>query len=269
MRRGFKDSVVIITGASGGIGRACALRFAALGARLMLCGRNKERLERVVCEAVKLGGKARLSCGDVTDPAAVCRMVAEAEGAFGPVDAAVASAGQYIRGRPPALRVEAVRASMEVNFFGTVNLVLAVLPGMLSRRQGHIVAVSSVDGKKGLPCDAPYVAAKSAVTGFFDSLRQDLRESGVRFSTVLPGRVDTPMLDGLSFPWVSPKIPPGRVARAIERAIRGNRLEVIVPFAGPKALIVAGAISPRLADGLIRLFHLEGAHTDNEGSSRV
>jgi NADP-dependent 3-hydroxy acid dehydrogenase YdfG len=271
MKRGLEGSVVVITGASSGIGRACALRFAALGTRLMLCGRNRERLGLVLREVRDKGVEARSRCMDITDQAAVCSMVAEAERELGPVDVAVASAGRLVRARPGELRLEDVRASMEVNFFGVLNLVLAVLPGMLSRRAGHIVAISSVDGKKGLPLDAPYVAAKFAVTGLFDSLRQDLRNSGVHLGTVLPGRVDTPMIGGLDVPWISRKIPASRVAAAVERAIRGNRLEVIVPYAGPKTLILAGAISPRLADGLIRLFRLEGSgwNNDNKESATV
>ncbi len=266
MRQGFRNSVVIITGASSGIGRACALRFASQGVRLMLSARDPERLAGVAREAEGSGARVRVMPADVTDPRALEVLVGETERLLGPVDIAVACAGQYIRAHGSKLRPEALRASLEVNFFGTTNLIFAVLPGMLARRRGHIVGVTSVDGKKGLPLDAAYVAAKFAATGFLDTLRQDLRDSGVWVSTVLPGRVDTPMIAGLSVPRISAKISPERVARAVERAVRDRRAEVLVPLAGPKALILAGACSPRLADWLVRIFRLEGttATMDNE-----
>ncbi|HEX9007250.1 MAG TPA: SDR family NAD(P)-dependent oxidoreductase [Bacteroidota bacterium] len=266
MRYPLRDSVVVITGASSGIGRACALRFAARGARLMLSGRNPGRLQDAAREAEALGAPVGYRPADVTDLHAMQELVAEAERQFGPVDIAVACAGQYIRAHASELRPEMLRASLEVNLFGSMNLIFAVLPGMLERRRGRVVAVTSVDGKKGLPLDAAYCAAKFAMTGLLDCMRQDLRGSGVRLCNVLPGRVDTPMIAGLQVPRVSRKISAERVARAVERATRSGRAEVIVPLAGPKTLIVAGACSPRLADWLVRLFRLEGtvATMDNE-----
>ncbi len=266
MRYPLRNSVAIVTGASSGIGRACALRFAARGARLMLSGRDPERLQGVAGEAEAIGARVGYLAADVTDGSAMQQLVAEAERRFGPPDIAVASAGQYIRAHASELRPEMVRTSLEVNFFGTLNLIFAVLPGMLERRRGRVVAVTSVDGKKGLPLDAAYCAAKFAMTGLLDCMRQDLRDSGVRLCNVLPGRVDTPMIADLSVPRISGKIPAERVARAVERAVRGGRAEVIVPLAGPKMLILAGACSPRLADWLVRLFRLEGiaGPMDNE-----
>jgi short-subunit dehydrogenase len=115
-----------------------------------------------------------------------------------------------------------------------------------------------VDGKKGLPYDAAYVASKYAVTGFTDVLRQELRGTGVYASTILPGRVDTPMIATLRVPRVSAKISSDTVAAAIVRAIRKRKPEMIVPYLGPKALIVLSAMSPRLGDWLVRTFGLEG-----------
>jgi short-subunit dehydrogenase len=129
---------------------------------------------------------------------------------------------------------------------------------MLARHAGHIVAMTSVDGKKGLPPDAAYVASKFAATGYMDVLRQELRGTGVSASTVLPGRVDTPMIASLDVPIASAKISAHRVARAVLRAVRFRRREVIIPYAGPKFLVVASAVWPALGDWLVHVFRLEG-----------
>src|SRR4051794_10381177 len=100
---------------------------------------------------------------------------------------------------------------------------------MVARGRGHIVLVSSIDGLKALPGDAPYAAAKFALAGLGDALRQDLRPHGVGVTTVFPGRVDTPMVENLHVPLVSRKLPPERVARAIVRAIQRDRAEVLLP----------------------------------------
>jgi short-subunit dehydrogenase len=147
---------------------------------------------------------------------------------------------------------------MAVNFYGSLHLILRALPGMLERRHGSIVAVTSMDAKKGLPRDAPYAASKFALTGFMDVLRQELHGTGVSASTVLPGRVDTPMIERLNVPWVSRKISADRTARAVVWAIRRGPAEVFVPYASMKLFALASAISAPLGDWLARTFRLEG-----------
>jgi short-subunit dehydrogenase len=146
---------------------------------------------------------------------------------------------------------------MAVNFYGNVYAALAVLPSMLKQRSGQIVFVSSMDAKKGLPPDAPYVAAKFALSGFGEVLRQELHGTGVYISTVYPGRVDTPMIADLQFPWISAKIPAQAVAQGILRVIRRRQAEAIVP---PRARLLhyLNVLSPRLADWAVRCLHLEG-----------
>ena len=128
---------------------------------------------------------------------------------------------------------------------------------MLERHSGHIVLMSSLDGRKGLPLDAPYVAAKFALTGYGDVLRQELHGSGVHVTTVHPGRVDTPMVAHLRFHWMSPKMPAELVASATLRAIRRGDPEVIVPLQG-YVLLLVNLFSPRFADWWVRVLHLEG-----------
>jgi len=146
---------------------------------------------------------------------------------------------------------------MAVNFYGVLHAVQAVLPHMVARRSGHIVLVSSADGKKGIPPDGPYVAAKFAVAGLGDILRQELRPYGIAVTTVFPGRVDTPMIAHLRVPWISAKIPPEAVARAILRAIRRRTPEVIIPLQ-VRLFVYLSALCPSLGDWFTRQFHLEG-----------
>ncbi|MGC8780419.1 MAG: SDR family NAD(P)-dependent oxidoreductase, partial [Anaerolineae bacterium] len=144
-----------------------------------------------------------------------------------------------------------------VNFFGTVYPVLAALPYLAGRRSGHIVLLSSVDGKKAIRTDAPYAATKFAVAGFGEALRQDLYGTGVEVSIIFPGRVATPLIAGMKIPWISRPIPPEQVAHAIVRAIRQRQAEVVLP-ATAWALLLADWLSPRLGDWAVRTFHLEG-----------
>jgi NAD(P)-dependent dehydrogenase (short-subunit alcohol dehydrogenase family) len=254
----ISNAVTIITGASSGIGRATAQVFAAAGARLVLASRSREKLTAVQSELLATGAEVLVVPGDVTREADVRSIVDQTLERFGRVDIAICNAGVYVRGAVKDLPLASIERCMDVNFYGTVHLIRSVLPLMLAQGSGHIVAVTSVDGRKGLPPDGAYVASKSATTGFMDVLRQELRGTGVHASTILPGRVDTPMIEALDVPPASPKISSARVGRAILRAVRTRRRELVIPFAGPKALIVLSALWPGLGDSLVRFFKLEG-----------
>jgi len=251
--------VAIVTGASSGIGRDTALELARVGVRVVLASRNAAELQALATEIQRAGREAFVRVTDVGNPADAARLVDDAVARFGRIDIVVASAGQYIRGTIATRTLADFEASLQVNFYGALAVIQAALPHMLAARRGMVVAVSSVDGKKGLPLDGPYVAAKFALTGFMDVLRQELRGTGVHAVTILPGRVDTPMIASLDVPLISAKISSRRVARTIVRCVRrGVGTEVIVPFLGPSLLLWAHLLSPRLADALVRIFKLEG-----------
>jgi short-subunit dehydrogenase len=252
------ELVAVVTGASSGIGQATALRLGARGVNVVLASRRKEKLRQVADQITAAGGMASVAQVDVSDRGQIQRLVAEVLSRHGAIDILIANAGTYVRGPVTSLAPEDFARSMKVNFSGALDLIYEVLPHMLARRRGHIVAVSTVDAKKGLPCDAPYVAAKAALTGFMDVLRQELRGSGVYASTILPGRVDTPMIDFLTVPLISRKISPGTVAKALVRAIEKNSAEVVIPRLGPRALIVLAACSAALGDFIVRTLRLEG-----------
>lgn len=254
----FHSKVAIITGASSGIGRSTALAFAREGIRLALASRNPETLSRVEQEVRAHHQDVFVQPTDVTMRSQVEALIRETRRRFGSIDIIVCNAGEYVRGTVRVVSVGDFDRALSVNFYGSLYLILAVLPSMLSQRSGHIVVVSSVDGKKGLPLDAPYVASKFAITGFMDVLRQELKGTGVHALTVLPARVDTPMIAHIRVPWVSRKISSDQVARAILRGLKRRSSEVIVPWVGPKSLVVLNTISPRLADWFIEKFKLEG-----------
>jgi dehydrogenase/reductase SDR family member 7B len=258
MRASLQSKTAIITGASSGIGRATALLMAREKMNLVLAARTPESLKEVRREVERIGSRALACSTDVTDEAQVRALVNETRRLFGRIDIVVCSAGQLLRKAAADLTIPEIRDIMEVNFYGVLNVVYGVLPGMLQQDSGHIVVVSSVDGKKGLPPDTAYVSSKFALVGFMEVLRQELYGTDVHACTVCPGRVDTPMVEGIRFPLGSRGIPSARVARAIVRAIEKNQAEVLVPYIGSKILVVANSFSPRLGDWLVRLFGLEG-----------
>jgi NADP-dependent 3-hydroxy acid dehydrogenase YdfG len=251
------DKVAIVTGASSGIGRATALALAGEGAHVALAARNAPALHEVARTIRALGQEALVVPTDVTQQDQVGQLVRETLACWERVDILVANAGAYVRCPISDLTVAEVERSMAVNFYGTLYAILAILPHMLDQKSGHLVLVSSMDAKKGLSPDAPYVAAKFALAGFGEVLRQELYGSGVHVTTVFPGRVDTPMIATLQVPSISAKIPPEAVARAIVRAIHRRQPEVIVPFQA-RALLYLNTLSPRLGDWIARLFRLEG-----------
>ena len=194
---------------------------------------------------------------DVSQQDQVEALVQKTLQTFGRVDILVANAGQYIRSKIINLTLPELKQSMTVNFYGGVYSVLAVLPHMLEQHSGHIVLVTSMDGRKGLSPDAPYVAAKFALSGFGEVLRQELYQTGVYVTTIYPGRVDTPMIGELQVPWISAKIPPEAVARAITKGIEHRQAEIYLPF-GAKLLHYLNVFFPGLADRAARVFRLEG-----------
>lgn len=209
-----RGRVALITGASSGIGRATAVRFAAAGYRVAVhYGANRDAGEAVASE---VGGVA-FGC-DVGDPEAVARMVRAAEADLGPIDVAVCNAGFYEE--RPLAEVDDAQwdRTLRVLLGGCFHVARVVVPGMRARGRGSIVAVASELALIGGIDVAPYVAAKAAVIGFARSLARELAPT-IRVNVVAPGAVDTPLLpDRDRGPGYTSTVPLGRIGRPVEIA---------------------------------------------------
>lgn len=253
----ISGKVVIVTGASSGVGWETARLLAEKGARVVLAARSEEPLKRLETLIRATGGEALAVPTDVSQPDQVRRLVQAAQAQWGGVDILVANAGQYIRSPIASLTQAVMESSLAVNFFGGLYPILEVLPSMRARKSGHIVLNLTMDVKTPLAGDAPYVAAKSALSGLGDVLRQELHGSGIQVTAVYAGRIDTPMVAAMRFPAVSPKMPPQQVARAIVKGIQRRPAEIILP--GQAHLLnFIHFISPSLAGWTARVFRLTG-----------
>lgn len=185
--------VAFVTGASSGLGMGLALRLASEGYAVALAARRAGRLEGLVRDVEAGGGRALACPCDVTDREQVHAAVARAETELGPVDLLVANAG--VGAMTPAYSLDAadLERILRVNVLGAAYPTEAVLPGMIRRRKGHLVAIGSLTGYGGLPASAAYSASKAAVKNYFESLRIDLRGSGVAVTVITPGYVKTEM----------------------------------------------------------------------------
>jgi short-subunit dehydrogenase len=186
---------ILITGASSGIGKALARRYAGEGCRLALLGRNEQRLADAAGECRALGAEVTVAAIDVRDRAALATWIEDFD-RLTPVDLVIANAG-VMEGRPPGGCIEPADAAyrlIETNVLGVLNTVQPLLPKMMARGRGQIAIISSLAGLTPLP-DAPsYSASKSAVMNYGLSLRALLGPRGIRVSVICAGFVDTPMM---------------------------------------------------------------------------
>ncbi|HEU5034394.1 MAG TPA: SDR family NAD(P)-dependent oxidoreductase [Mycobacteriales bacterium] len=223
----LRDSVVIVTGASAGIGRATAEELHRRGARLVLVARTRARLTELTERL-----DATPVVEDVQDPAHAERVVAAALQAHGRVDAVVANAGIGHAGAFAAMPPERIDELLAVNVRAPMLLARAALPHLLEQRRGAIVVVSSIAGALLVPHETVYSATKAAVEGFVEPLREELRGSGVTVCSVLPGVVATEFFARRGAPYdrgFPGPIPPGRVAVAIANAVERGTPRVVVP----------------------------------------
>jgi short-subunit dehydrogenase len=193
MRYEWKDRVVLVTGASSGIGHALALELGRRGARVGLLARREEALKALAAEVESAGGRALALRADVRDAAEVKRAVERVCEQWGRVDVLVANAGMSTTTAANDLNAAEAGEVISVNVIGVVNSVAAVLPSMLARGEGQLVAISSLAAFRGLPKSAAYSASKAAVSTFFESLRVDLINSHIDVTIIHPGFIRTPM----------------------------------------------------------------------------
>ncbi|SNT20306.1 SDR family NAD(P)-dependent oxidoreductase [Antarctobacter heliothermus] len=208
----------IVTGASRGIGRACALRLSQAGAFVLLHGTDKDRLTALRQVIAQDGGRAQILVGDVTDPATARNAVVVAERDLGPVAVLVNNAGINRRSSTLDMPLEDWHRVLDVNLNGTLHFCRAVLPGMIDRKGGVIVNVSSTTAKTPHKNAAPaYGASKAAVNYLTMHLAQEMAPHGIRVNGVCPGPVETDMSRQWSAEYrerVTAAVPLGRLGQA-------------------------------------------------------
>lgn len=215
--------VALVTGASSGIGAATASELARRGARVILAARRTDELAAQAAAITQAGGVAHTLLVDMADQASVAALAAQAPTVFGRVDVLVNNAGIGMRGPFAATTPEQIEEIVAVNLLGVMLLTRALLPGMLERRRGAIIAVASVAGH--IATDPLYSGVKFGVRGFMLALRRQLSRSGVSVSVVSPGFIRTPLTSRMTQRLPGPEI----VATAIANLITHPRREVIVP----------------------------------------
>ena|SRR5436190_1498704 len=193
----WKGKTVFLTGASSGIGEGIALALAKKGATLGLVARREDMLIDLAARCDAAGGTARVFACDVTDAGTLEVAAEEFRREFAHIDVMIANAG--ISGNNEETRSyesEAVKKLIDINLLGAVNAIHAVVPQMLERGSGHLVAVSSLAGFRGLPKSAAYCASKAGMTAFFESVRLDVAHRGVDVTIIQPGFIKTPLTSG-------------------------------------------------------------------------
>jgi short-subunit dehydrogenase len=222
-----RDAVCLVAGASGGIGRASAVRLARAGARLVLTGRDREALAQV---ASLTGGTVVVA--DLTEPGEPERCVDEAARALGRVDVLVCAAGAGTAGPFADGDSDADDELIRLNLAAPVRLTRAALPGMVERGRGWVVHVASIAGHVGVRDEAVYSATKAALISFAEALRYEVAGSGVGVTVVSPGAVRTAFFERRGRPYgrTFPRpIGADHVARALVRGVEHGRAEVFVP----------------------------------------
>ncbi|MGH7800506.1 MAG: SDR family NAD(P)-dependent oxidoreductase [Thermodesulfobacteriota bacterium] len=255
----FTNKVVIITGASSGIGHATALAFAREGAITILASRSLENLQKVADEIRNFSPDVSVIATDVSLQNSVRNMVEKVMSEYGRVDILFNNAGSAFVGPINHEKfVEDTKKMIEVDFFGTVYCTKEVLPIMKKQGSGHIINMSSVVGRKAFPHFGGYSASMHAISGFTDALRQELYGSGINVSIIHPALTQTPLLEHVKPEEIPPPfkrftpISVESVAYAVLRGVHKKQYRIIVPFQ-PKILLLADAISPRLGDLIVRL----------------
>lgn len=257
-KKKFEGKTVMITGASSGIGRATALEFAKKGANVALVGRNVERLAEVKKECDVYNVKTVWYVADISVKEEIEEAVKSATAYFGKIDVMHCNAGIYLRCEAEKLKMEQIKRIMDVNFYGTLNTVYAVLPHFIENKAGSIVTTCSMDGKKGLTPDAAYVASKFAMNGFHQVLRQEVKKYGIHVGLIFPSRTDTPQIAHIACPKITPKAPPEKVAKAVVKCVLKKKKEMMVPHFSCWLLKFGEFLSPSLGDWMVKAFKLDG-----------
>lgn len=255
----FRDKVVVVTGASSGIGRAAALAFAREGAKMVLLSRSREKLEAVAEEIRALGQDVFVAPADVASKEEVDAAIAEALEHYGRIDVLFNNAGKSEVGPTDAPEfVDGVREMFDVDYLGTVRVTQAVVPAMRRQGSGRILNMSSVMGRKAFAKFGGYASVMHAIIGYTDALRQELRGAGIDVSVILPSLTQTPLLSSVQSEDMPPpfrRLTPLHADQVAEAALNGlarRKARIAVPWQ-PRLLMFAQAVSPHLGDLFVKV----------------
>ena len=258
-KKRFRDQVVVVTGASSGIGRAAALAFAREGAKTVLLSRSREKLDAVAEEIRALGQEVFVAPADVASKQEVDAAIAAVLERYGRIDVLFNNAGKSEVGPTDAPGfVDGVREMFEIDYLGTVRVTQAVVPSMRRQGSGRILNMSSVMGRKAFAKFGGYASVMHAIIGYTDALRQELRGAGIDVSVILPSLTQTPLLSNVQPEDMPPpfrRLTPIHVDQVAEAALNGlarRKARIEVPWQ-PRLLMFAQAVSPRLGDLFVKV----------------
>lgn len=280
MARPIADQVVVLTGASSGIGRETALQLAQRGAKVVIAARNKEALDTLAAEVDRLGGEALPVPTDVSDYQQVLGLAQRAVDRFGRIDTWVNNASVSTYGTVEQMEVDELRRVIEVNLLGSIHGMKAVLPQLRRQGTGTIINVSSTLGKRAVALQAGYCAAKHGIVAFAEALRLELahERAGIAVVDVLPSSINTPLFENarskigvLPMP-IPPIYEPRVVAETIVGAAEKPVRTVFAGFAG-RLMDIGQRISPALTDRYLlgpgRIFEAQKTDQPDDGRDNL
>jgi short-subunit dehydrogenase len=252
--------VVAITGASAGIGRATAILCAARGDAVAICARREDRLSRVADEIHRAGGRVLAVPADVAKPADVERFVEATVAQFGTLDVMMCNAGFGIAGAIDEITPEQMRELIDVNYLGTFYAARTALPVFRSKGAGHVIVISSILGRRGVPYMGAYSATKFAQVGMAECLRAECAGTNIHVTVVYPVSTETEFFEVMSRetgtavtraagPRQNANLVAGAIVRAIERPV-----PEVFPHFKSRALVWINALAPGATDRLVKRF---------------
>lgn len=272
----ISQQVVAIVGASSGIGRETALRFAQRGAKVVVAARTQSGLDSLVAEIQRVGGEAIAVVADVAEMAQVQAIADKAVERFDRLDTWVHAAATGVLARFEQITPEEFQRVIDVNLMGQIYGAKAALPYLKREGRGALIHISSMEGRRSLPLQSPYCAAKHALQGMLESLRVELQHEGMPISvtSILPSVINTPYYNkvrtklGVKPTGIPPYYDPRLVADAILYVAEHPTRDFIVGDVG-RILDVVQRVSPPLVDAILSVMGIPGQHTtepESEGS---
>lgn len=255
----LRGKTVLLTGATGGLGGVLAHRLAHRGAKLVLTGRNLDKLNKLANDLSPLGGDVVVLPADISSLEAIENLVERVDGEVGALDALVSNAGVEYYGAYTRHDFHELEQTITTNLLAPMALVRSVLPGMIARQTGHIVLMSSISGKAPNPYGAAYSASKAGLVGLSGSLRTELAGTGVNCSVICPafitdvedGMYVRIQREGLRPPGLVGLAPAARCADAVMRVLRTGEPEVIVSSRPLRLMLAAEALWPALSERVL------------------